>query len=150
MTCCLHTDSQIGAFSVVGLIFIILMKVVTLFEIPDEVKNLALLSMPVLGRWSTVILASLFNYARPGQGTGQAFVQGAKKKELIISTPLTVLIILGLFSLKGGLIVLSVFTFTYLFGLFFKKKIGGVTGDILGASCELTEVFTLLLICGLF
>jgi cobalamin synthase len=40
--------------------------------------------------------------------------------------------------------------FTMLFGLFFKRRIGGVTGDIMGAACELVEVITLLVMCALF
>jgi cobalamin synthase len=40
--------------------------------------------------------------------------------------------------------------FTMLFGLFFKRRIGGVTGDIMGAACELSEVVTILIICSIF
>jgi adenosylcobinamide-GDP ribazoletransferase len=149
-TLAIMRDSRIGSFAVVGLVLLLILKVFTLMEVPDEVKNRTLLIMPVLGRWATVQLASFFNYARSGPGTALAFAQFAGKKEYAISTLITVAIVVGLFLLQGLLILAVVAAFTFLFGLFFKKRIGGVTGDIMGAACELSEVITLLLICGLF
>jgi cobalamin synthase len=40
--------------------------------------------------------------------------------------------------------------FTMPFGLFFKRRIGGATGDIMSVACELVEVLTLLLLCAFF
>ena len=143
-------DSRIGSFAVTGLILLLILKVFTLMEVPAEIKNRALIIMPVLGRWSTVQLASFFDYARSGPGTALAFTQFAGKKEAIISTLITAAIVTGLFLLQGLFILLFVGMFTLLFGFFFKRRIGGVTGDIMGAGCELSEVITLLLICALF
>jgi adenosylcobinamide-GDP ribazoletransferase len=39
--------------------------------------------------------------------------------------------------------------FTLLIEAFFEKKIGGITGDILGAANETNEVLALILICGM-
>jgi len=149
-TLAIMKDSRIGSFAVTGLILLLILKVFALMEIPVEIKNRALIIMPVLGRWSTVQLASFFNYARSGYGTALAFTQFAGKKEAIISTLITAAIVTGLFLLQGLFIFLFVGMFTFLFGLFFKKRIGGVTGDIMGAVCELSEVITLLLICAFF
>jgi len=149
-TLAIMKDSRIGSFAVTGLILLLLLKVFALMEIPVEIKNRTLIIMPVLGRWSTVQLASFFNYARSGYGTALAFTQFVGKKEAIISTLITAAIVIGLFLLQGLFIFLFVGMLTLLFGLFFKKRIGGVTGDIMGAVCELSEVSTLLLICAFF
>ncbi|MBN2569241.1 MAG: adenosylcobinamide-GDP ribazoletransferase [Deltaproteobacteria bacterium] len=143
-------DSRIGSFAVTGLALLLLLKVFALVGVPEGIKNRTLIVVPVLGRWSTVQLASFFNYARSGQGTAQDFIRYAGKTEYIISTILTALIVIALFFLKGVMIVLVAAFFTFLFGFYFKRRIGGVTGDIMGASCELNEVMCLLLICGLF
>lgn len=143
-------DSQIGSFAVVGLALLLILKIHALMGVPAEVKDMTLLIMPVLGRWSTVQLAYGFSYARSGPGTALLFTQFAEKKEYVISTIITAVILICFFHLKGLGIFLIIAALTYLFGLFFKKRIGGVTGDIMGASCELTEVLTLLMICGLF
>jgi len=149
-TLAIMKDSRIGSFAVTGLILLLILKVFALIEVPVEIKNRTLLIMPVLGRWSTVQLASFFDYARSGPGTALAFTQFAGKKEYFISTLVTVVIVAGLFLLQGLLILVAVAAFIFLFGLFFKRRIGGVTGDIMGAGCELGEVITLLLICVLF
>ncbi len=149
-TLAIMKDSRIGSFAVTGLVLLLILKLFALIEVPEEIKNRALLIMPVLGRWTTVQLASCFNYARPGYGTGLAFTRFAGKKEYVISSLITAAIVTGLFLLKGLLILVFIMVLTFLFGLFFKKRIKGVTGDIMGAGCELSEVATLLLICVLF
>ncbi len=143
-------DNKIGSFAVVGLILLLILKVSALMEVPAEIKNTALMIMPVLGRWSTVQLASGFGYARSGNGTALVFTRFAGRKEYVISTLITAVILVGLFQLKGLVIMLLVAAVTLLLGLFFKRRIGGVTGDIMGAACELSEVIILLMICALF
>ncbi len=149
-TLAIMRDSQIGSFAVVGLILLLILKTFALMEVHPEIKDRTLLIMPVLGRWSTVQLAACFSYARSGHGTALAFTQFAGKKEYIISTLITAVILLGLFRLNGLVILLAIAGLTFLFGLFFKKRIGGVTGDIMGAANEINEVITLLMICALF
>jgi adenosylcobinamide-GDP ribazoletransferase len=143
-------DSQIGSFAVVALILVLLLKVVALIEVPADMKYRTLLVTPVVGRWSTVQLASCFRYARSGPGVAQAFTQFAGKKEFLVSSLITAVVVIGLFLWYGVLIVAIIGGFTMLFGLFFKRRIGGVTGDIMGAACELVEVLALLLLCALF
>ncbi|MFA4916881.1 MAG: adenosylcobinamide-GDP ribazoletransferase [Syntrophales bacterium] len=143
-------DSRIGSFAVVGLILLLILKIFALWEVPEEIKNRALLLMPVMGRWSTVQLAFGFNYARSNSGTGQAFTSFAGKREYVVATLITAGITLSLFQLKGLIILLFIAGLTLLFGLFFRRRLGGVTGDIMGASCEISEVVTLLAIGATF
>jgi adenosylcobinamide-GDP ribazoletransferase len=49
----------------------------------------------------------------------------------------------------GALLWAALGIFTLLFQAFFEKKIGGITGDILGAANEMNEVLALILICGM-
>ena len=52
----------------------------------------------------------------------------------------------SLFSLPGIVIAGGITLFAVLYSLFFKRLLGGVTGDILGAITEVTEVIVLILI----
>jgi adenosylcobinamide-GDP ribazoletransferase len=52
--------------------------------------------------------------------------------------------------LKGILIFLGTGLFSIGYRFFFIKRLGGVTGDILGAANELTELLSLLLLIILF
>lgn len=149
-TLAIMRDNKIGSFAVVGLIILLILKVSALMEVPAEIKNAALMIMPVLGRWSTVQLASGFGYARSGNGTALVFTRFAGGKEYVISTLITAVILFGLFQFRGLVVMLIIAAVTLFVGLFFKRRIGGVTGDIMGAANEINEVITLLMICGFF
>ncbi|MBN2568751.1 MAG: adenosylcobinamide-GDP ribazoletransferase [Deltaproteobacteria bacterium] len=149
-TLAIMRDSRIGSFAVAGLTLLLLLKVFALIGVPENVKIKAIIIMPVLGRWSTVQLASFFNYARSGSGTALVFIQFAERKEYLVSTLITAAILIGFLQLRGLAVMLLTAAATLFIGFFFKRRIGGVTGDIMGASCELNEVLCLLLICGLF
>jgi adenosylcobinamide-GDP ribazoletransferase len=143
-------DSRIGSFAVVGLVLLLLVKTVALIEVPADVKTKALIAVPVLGRWATVQLASFFEYARSGPGTARAFATFAGMLEYGIATVVTALVVVGLFLLKGVVILIIVAATVGVIGLFFKRRIGGVTGDVMGAACELSEVVTLIVVCALY
>ena len=104
--------------------------------------------MPVLGRWSMVYLCFASNYARK-EGLGSLFVGKTGWREFIIATGITGIISL-VFGFKGLVILGAVFIWSVLCRLFFKKKIGGITGDVLGASNEISEIIFLLVACVLF
>jgi adenosylcobinamide-GDP ribazoletransferase len=149
-TLAIMRDSRIGAFALVGIVLLLLLKTTTLTNIPLSVKDKALLLMPVLGRWATVPLAVFFPYARSGSGTALAFTRFAGIRELILSFVIALAIAVGLFQFKGLVIFMVVALVSLFFGFFFKARIGGVTGDIMGAACEVSEVIVLLLIGGKF
>jgi len=149
-TLAIMKDSRIGSFAVVGLILILILKVAALMGVPEEIKSRALIAAPVLGRWSTVQLAAWFDYARAGYGTGRAFTRGAGRREAVISTLIAAVIVAGTFGIRGLVMLLVIAVLTALFGLFFKRRVGGVTGDIMGAACETSETALLILVCALF
>ena len=50
------------------------------------------------------------------------------------------------FSCWGVLIFAILFGFAYLFRVYITRKIGGITGDVMGAGSELAEVLLLLVV----
>jgi adenosylcobinamide-GDP ribazoletransferase len=55
-------------------------------------------------------------------------------------------IALLLMGLKGILVFLGICLFSFGYRFFFIKKLGGVTGDILGAANEVAELLCLLIL----
>jgi len=142
-------DSHIGAFGAVGLVLLVLVKYQALSAVPATIKLPALLLMPVAGRWAAVALAVTLPYLRGPEGTGSAFATHAGRRELLLATLILVAIATGLFQLAGLVLVAIAAGTAALFGLWIKYRLGGVTGDVLGAAVEVLEVVSLLIMVGM-
>jgi adenosylcobinamide-GDP ribazoletransferase len=97
--------------------------------------------MPLAGRCVLPIVSSWLPYARKTPGTG-AFIQtGCGYRRLILSLGALVfgsVLLLGLW--PGFLVGVACSALTWASGLYSRSKIGGFSGDTLGATCELIEL----------
>jgi len=143
-------DSRVGAMGVVGLVMVLLLKYLSLYHLPLAQKAAALIFMPAAGRWCQVFLATCSSYIRGEGGTGSVFVDHVGQAELIRASLTLLLAGLVLFSFKGLLLLALLLVFAALLLHYYERRIGGVTGDILGASTEFVEVFSLLAILALY
>lgn len=133
-------DSATGAFGVIGLVLLLGLKVACLAALvatEGEPLFFALVAVPVAARWAMATLACGTQYPR-ASGTGHAFVGKVGMGELALGGLLLSPLIWWNWS--AGLIILGA-AMLPAFWLRFKasKALGGVTGDVLGASCELGE-----------
>ncbi len=142
-------DVHLGTMGVVGLILTLGLKYLASKEIfADPSFWPWIICIPSISRWTPVFLAFSFPYARPEGGLGQALVQGTRKKELFWATLLAwgpVLVITGYYGL--GLVLVAIL-WSLIAGWFFLKKLGGITGDVMGAVIEWSEVLGLLYVLG--
>ncbi|MBU1711351.1 MAG: adenosylcobinamide-GDP ribazoletransferase, partial [Proteobacteria bacterium] len=132
-------DSAIGVFGAVGLILLLLFKIVCLTAILAQLtpmKYLLIAAVPALCRWSMASLAWKATYPR-SKGTGHAFVGKVTGSDLILG---------GIFLLPALVVGVSayvLFLFSLMPSVWLRRKskvaLGGVTGDVLGASCEMGE-----------
>jgi len=67
-------------------------------------------------------------------------------KEWLMSTLITIAVVLVLLGIKGFIFFLIILALTFAFISLIKNKIGGMTGDTLGALNEVVEVASLFLI----
>jgi len=138
-------DSRTGVMGVLSLISVILIKIVLLFSISKSLQPIALMLMCSLSCWSAVAAMFFFPYARK-EGKAGIFIKGMNLKIFIFSSIAAVFCAATVWQVKGLIILLIVTGFSYAAGRFSTGKIGGITGDTLGAGIELTEVITLLFI----
>ncbi|MBU4311807.1 MAG: adenosylcobinamide-GDP ribazoletransferase [Candidatus Omnitrophica bacterium] len=139
-------DSRIGAMGVLGLVSIVLLKIAFLSSISVSLKPMSLLLTCVLARWALVLSLFLFPYARQ-DGKAKAFIEGANPKVFILSTLITLCCAVFLWRFYGVLILIVIAAITGIMGKFIMNKIGGITGDTLGATNEIIELLTLVSIC---
>lgn len=143
-------DSRVGAIGAVGLVMVLLLKYLSLTQIPPAQKSAALLLMPAAGRWCQVFLAERLPYIRSEGGTGSVFVDNVGGPELLRASLTLLLAALLLCSFNGVLLAILLLLFAYLLRCYFERRLGGVTGDVLGAATELVEVFTLLALLAIY
>lgn len=137
-------DSRTGAMGVIAIVFILLGKYAALSSMNTEMFCLSVFFMPLVGRCVIVCSMAIQRYARKEGGTGTLFYSGKSKKPAVFSlfVLLTLLVIFAPKSLPvisvALLIVIAFFT------RWCNAKLGGATGDTLGASCEIAELVTAL------
>jgi len=139
-------DSSTGAKGVVALVSLLLLKFVLLVEMPLFLKDAALFFTPTIGRWSMVIAAFLGRPARLKNSIGKLFMDYVSWKEVIFASLTMAVIGILLFRLYFLPLVMVGIGLVLLILKYSQKKIGGISGDILGAINEIVEVFCLLVI----
>lgn len=136
-------QSHIRAGGIIGISFLLLLKFTLLASFPLFTLGKILIVMCTLGRWTQVLACSLFSYARES-GKAEGFIRHAKRRELILASVSAILIALFLVGLKALLLVVVLSFLTFFSGKYMSEKIGGITGDTIGALSETAEVVVLL------
>jgi adenosylcobinamide-GDP ribazoletransferase len=137
-------DPNVGSFGSLALIFVMLFKFVCLLELTRYGAFGTLTAGVLLARMSQVLLASSLPYARAEGGTATAFVEGAGWPHLFVALITAFVLLLYPVGFDWGralFLMTSALASTLALGLLSRRKIGGVTGDVLGACSELTEAF---------
>jgi len=138
-------DPHLGTMGVVGLISVLVMKVALLNQLPSATLVSALLLFPTISRGGMVWGMWMAPYARPEGGTGETFFRTLRAAHVWTATAL-----LGIWSMlfagwPAVILLLLAAAVTKMFVVYCDRRIGGMTGDTLGALNELLELLTLAL-----
>jgi adenosylcobinamide-GDP ribazoletransferase len=136
-------DSRVGAFGVLSLIVVLVLKFSFFLSLGGGAGTMGLILFPVVSRWSMVLLAYLSPYARPAGGLGQAMTSGVGFPVLAGATVGAAVLAQVTLGLRGLILLFASGLIIWLLSLYFRKRLGGVTGDVLGAANEIVEVLVL-------
>ena len=138
-------DSHVGAFGVMALVLNLLLKAVCLHGIIRA------------GAWSWIPLAYMLSrmgqvgqiveqpYARR-QGIVSRFIEGAERKHRNTVWLIGLLLGIGLLGIRCGIAAWGIAVLLQKgIGVYSRRRIGGITGDVLGATSEILEAALLLL-----
>lgn len=138
-------DSRVGVMGVIGIVFILLLKFSLLVSIPQSLLWKALIMMIVFGRWAQNLACYASCYAR-SKGKAKCFIEYADRGEFFKATLFTLVLFLLIMGLKGLILFAISVVPVLMFIKYTKKKIGGMTGDTIGAVNEIAEAGMLLFI----
>lgn len=136
-------ESCIGAVGAMGLVLLFLLKLEAVKVLPVQTILTALVLMPVVGRWAMVTTAFRARYPRP-EGTGKASVEALGPVEILVASLLMLVPAVWLLGVGALLPLVFVLGGVAVIRVTAHKCFGGVTGDVIGAANEVSEVIFLL------
>lgn len=132
-------DSRIGTMGALAIASVIALKIAALSQIMGTARLGTILLMPTVGRCAVVMTMAVIPYARPEGGLGSAF-SGSHTIGPLIS--LVILFTASWLAMgwMGTILAMLVLCVALFMAIWSYRKIGGYTGDVLGAACEIAEI----------
>ncbi len=136
-------DSSVGSFGVAAVALYLLLANAALGSLHGAARGATLVAAPALGRATMVALAAALPYAR-ADGLGLGFQRAARGWPGAIAL-VGALVLAVLCGGAGGLVLLgAALTGAGVVGWLAWRRIGGLTGDVFGAACELAQAGVLI------
>lgn len=145
-------DSRLGTNAMLAVMFLVLIKLGFIYSVLNHNMLWVLIFMPIFGRLA-LVHASYKTTTPREKGMGNLFIGKATKSIVATALIYTIVLVslisilifkLTIIDLIKNLVFIGVnYVFTKLFIKSIYKKIDGITGDILGCICELSQVIYL-------
>jgi len=142
-------DSSSGAIGIVALVLGLFLKYQALLYLPAGLKYGGIIIFPAAARFAQVLTTVGSKKAR-NDGLGAHFISTAGVKEVMIAAATMLTAAFLLLGVSGIISCLVAASFASLSRSYFHRRLGGVSGDIIGCTSELAEILVLLTIiaCG--
>nr|VFK25431.1 MAG: cobalamin-5'-phosphate synthase [Candidatus Kentron sp. MB]VFK29096.1 MAG: cobalamin-5'-phosphate synthase [Candidatus Kentron sp. MB]VFK74672.1 MAG: cobalamin-5'-phosphate synthase [Candidatus Kentron sp. MB] len=141
-------DSHIGAFGALAMMGILALKTAALASLSPDYRLEAMLLAPLAGR--AILAPLLLLPSARADGLGNLFYREGTDWRVMgasLGGVAGLLVVAGLATGPGLAAVGTVIMAIALFAYWCWRRIGGVTGDTLGAASELAEALVLLVLC---
>jgi adenosylcobinamide-GDP ribazoletransferase len=137
-------DARSGPFGVTAIVLVLGLKAATVAALPEGLAWRALVLAPVLGRAGPLLLVCLCPAARP-EGAGHALAANARWPSLLSGGLVAIVVAVAMLGAWSALPLAGSALLAWGWAAYLRRRIGGFTGDTLGALVEVTEAATLTL-----
>ena len=141
-------DSRIGTFGALAIVFSVGVRLLLLANLPLPRFAAYVISGQVLCRWTALPLGCMLPAAGASSGQGARLARQISAGSLAVGTFITLAIVVCALRRAMWAPILSTLIVTLLSGLYYWRRIGGVTGDCFGATNQLAEIAVYL--CGVW
>ncbi len=144
-------DSRVGAYGAIGILLLLMLKFVTLNEIPANEMVMVLISAHMISRMMAAWTMHSLAYVRDDEKSkSKPITKALQSKDLLIAIVISIppLVLFGNF--YAFIVPIPAYIAKVLLERYFKKWIGGYTGDCLGTVQQVTEVVIYLGLLAIF
>jgi adenosylcobinamide-GDP ribazoletransferase len=138
-------DSHIGAMGVIAIVGVWSLKFAALASVMPEQLWVAVLLIPLAGRCVIVVQMAILPYART-TGLASVFYGRPRRLAAIWAVGFLAVVSWGVLGLRGLVVWAACIAAALVFSCYVYRRIGGATGDTLGAVCEIVEVLPALVL----
>lgn len=142
-TLAIMKDSRSGPIAIVAIVLVLLAKFAALQALLAADARVILLLAPVLGRAVILLLLITTPYVRP-DGLGAPYADHLPRLSCGLLVVLVAAATIALLDWKGGALLGGLGVGFLGLRYWLLTRLGGATGDTLGAACELAETIALL------
>jgi len=136
-------DSRIGSFGTAAIFFALTLEILALATIAGTRRYQALYAAVGLARWAMVAVAAGLDYLR-AEGAGSVLLGSDGSRNLAIASVVAAGAIAPIFSWRIAGAAIATIVIVAVMRWFYRRWLGGVTGDLVGACGQIVEVAVLI------
>lgn len=139
-TLAIMRDSRIGSYGAIAIALSLLSRFVFLSQLPVERFAAYFVAGQVLSRWTVIPLSCFLPAARASSGQGHLVAGKVSWRSLIAGTVFAFGTAAALLRGRVLWVAVGVVAVCAISGLYYQRRLGGITGDCLGATIQLAEI----------
>lgn len=138
-------DHTLGTYGACALVIDLALKAAAVGALAEADAVGPIVAALAISRAAALPLGRYLPYARPGAGTGRLLAGKVGAASLLLGTGLALAIAVAAAGAAGLALFACAATVTAAVGLLSRRRLGGVTGDVMGAAIELSATLALVL-----
>jgi adenosylcobinamide-GDP ribazoletransferase len=140
-------DSRHGTYGVLALVIGVSLRIVTVATLPPTWAVLIIAASASIGRWAILWMMAMVPPIEDRHTMARDVGSQPGVKTIVLGGILPILLAIALLVWSPSLVLIALIAsviLTLYLAYYFKKRVGGITGDFLGCTCYLVQLVILL------